>query len=82
MVIQSSGLDKEGRSKDWESNNREKGLGGNSEIGSGCRADLVLTHYGLGCLATFTLPFCLNPIHPHLISTHIPIFLSLQNLSK
>lgn len=29
MVIQSSALDKEGRSKDWENNNREKERGGN-----------------------------------------------------
>lgn len=41
MVIQPSVLDKEGRSKGWESNNRKKELGENSEIGSGCRADLV-----------------------------------------
>lgn len=41
MVIQSSVSDKEGRNKSWESNNREKELEENSEIGSGCRADLV-----------------------------------------
>lgn len=41
MVIQPSVLDKEGRSKGWESDSREKELGENSEKGSGCRADLV-----------------------------------------
>lgn len=41
MVIQSRSLDKEGRSKDWESNSREKELGQNTEVRSGCRADLV-----------------------------------------
>ena len=57
MVIQSSALDKEGKSKDWESNNREKELGGNSEIGSGCRADLVF--YPL-----WVRPFCYIHINP------------------
>lgn len=75
MIIQSSSLDQEGRSEDWENHNREKEPRGNSKDGSGCRADLVFypLWIRLSCWSHVSIEF------PHICFHHSKIS-SYRNL--